>query len=110
LQGATLISGTPNVVEEFYNQIPGSQALDDGYYTFPCDDELPEIVFYFGGVAFPITQSFNTGLEDEGSPNCIGAIRGDQQGNSWTMGTAFMTNYYTIFDVGNQRVGFATLA
>jgi hypothetical protein len=110
LQGANAISGHPEDVRKFYRQIPGSQADDDGYYTFPCNTVLPVIAFYFDGIAFPITQSFNRGIDHEGSPNCYGSIVGNEKTDSWTMGLAFLANYYTVFDVGDKRVGFATLA
>jgi cathepsin D len=110
LQGANTISGNPDNVRNFYSKIPGSQTLGNGYYIFPCNTILPEIVFYFGGVAFPITKSFNRGVPYQGSPNCLGSIVADEVTNQWTMGTAFMTNVYTVFDVGNRRVGLATLA
>jgi hypothetical protein len=110
LQGANYITGHPNDVRDFYKQIPGSQAIDDGFYTFSCNTVLPDIAFYFDGVAFPITQNFNKGIEDEGSPNCVGSIVGIEETNTWTLGVAFMANYYTVFDVGTERIGFATLA
>jgi hypothetical protein len=109
-QGATLISGYPENVREVYKQIPGSQADGNGFYIFPCNTVIPDIAFYFDGVAFPITQNFNRGVTSAGSPYCYGSIMGDQPDNIWTLGTAFMANFYTVFDVGTKRVGFATLA
>jgi hypothetical protein len=110
LQGATLIYGHPNDVREFYKQIPGYQAIERGYYTYPCNTVLPDIAFYFDGVAFPITRNFNRGVHPQGSPNCVGSIVADEVNNAWTLGVAFMANYYIVFDVGNRKVGFATLA
>jgi hypothetical protein len=54
-----------------------------------------------------MTQSLNYG---QVSPtDCIGGIIGIDVG-FWALGAPFMTNYYTVFDVGNSQVGFATLA
>jgi hypothetical protein len=113
LQSAALISGPPLLVAQFYNHIPGAQPADgahDGYYIFPCNTDLPEIVFEFDGFAFPITHHFNLGPWQMGSSYCLGSILGTEAANVWTMGTIFMIDDYTIFDVGNRRVGFATLA
>jgi cathepsin D len=110
LQGANYIIGHPVGVHQLYKQIPGSQAIDDGFYIFPCNTVLPDIAFYFDGVAFPITQNFNLGLHEEGSPDCYGSIIANKGFDTWVLGIDFMTNYYTVFDVGTKRVGFATLA
>jgi hypothetical protein len=112
LQGATSILAHPEDVRKLYSQIPGSQAVANGFYIYPCNIVLPDIAFYFDGVAFPITQNFRHDRWNQGSPNCLGNIIGNSiiPINTWVLGAAFMANYYTIFDVGNKRVGFATLA
>jgi cathepsin D len=113
LQGAALISGPPVLVAQFYGHIPGAQpagAAHDGYYIFPCNTNLPAIIFEFEDIDFTITNKFNLGQWQVGSSYCLGAITGVEPTNVWTMGALFMTDYYTMFDVVNRKVGFATLA
>jgi hypothetical protein len=116
VQGTTLVIGDTTNVAAFYQQIPGAQDASStagaGFYTFPCSSTLPAVSFTIGGKDFPMTQSLNFGQVSQGSTDCIGSIVADASIGSqfWILGDAFMTNYYTVFDVGNSQVGFATLA
>ncbi len=108
-QGTSLVIGEAANVAALYALIPDSVLEDDGNYNFPCKSNLPDISFYFGGQAFSMTESFNYGPVFEGSTMCVGGIRARENVEWWTVGVTFMTNYYTIFDVGEVRVGFADL-
>jgi hypothetical protein len=110
LQGAAFISGPPELVDIFYDYIPDAQHANNGFYIFPCDTDLPDIVLHFGDVGYVLAHNFNRGPWQVGSPDCLGSIIAVQPANVWTIGTVFMSDYYTIFDVGNRRVGFAELA
>ena len=57
------------------------------------------------------TSSFNLGPVSDGSEDCIGSIVGHINWSEqlWYLGGALMENYYTIFDYGEERVGFADL-
>ncbi|KAF9221245.1 acid protease [Gyrodon lividus] len=108
--GTDLIWGHHWHVRTIYRAVGGTDASDTlygGYYTFPCD-EVPDIRFAFGDTSFPI--SINTGATFPGSEDCVGAIVGADLGElNWIVGSTFLRNVYTAFDVGNMRVGFAAI-
>ncbi|KIK91446.1 hypothetical protein PAXRUDRAFT_830850 [Paxillus rubicundulus Ve08.2h10] len=112
--GSTLIIGPPSDVASFYSALGGTDASStagQGYYTFPCDS-FPSVSFTFGGTSFPISnETLNVGQVSAGSSDCVSGIVGQDSADSfWIVGDVFLANVYTAFDVGNSRVGFATLA
>ncbi|KAF9223186.1 Asp-domain-containing protein [Gyrodon lividus] len=113
--GSELIHGPYQDVAILYETVGGTDAsyiLGEGYWTFPCDD-IPSVSFTIAGNSFFISDDeLNLGSSYYDSLDCVGAIIGDSFDGEcdWLIGTAFLSGVYTIFDVGNLRVGFATLA
>ncbi|KAF9220437.1 acid protease [Gyrodon lividus] len=108
--GSELIHGLPGDVAAFYEAIGGVPVPNNSeFYTFPCDD-VPSVSFTFSGTSFPIlAESLIFGTVDSESIECYGAIIVGSD-PYWIVGTAFLENVYTVFDVVNERVGFAMLA
>ncbi|CED82068.1 aspartic protease [Phaffia rhodozyma] len=111
--GTTLVYGPTAGVAALYAKIPGSASMADtygsdyqGYYTFPCS-AVPTVALTFGGSSFSVpTSAFNLGTVSSGSKQCVGGIVGQGDG-SWLVGDVFLQGVYSIYDVGNARVGFA---
>ncbi|KAI9449173.1 acid protease [Lactarius psammicola] len=112
--GNTLILGDNKTVQAIYDHIPGSALATDigpGLYTVPCSFNTT-ITVQFGGAKFKIDpQTFNLGSVSTKSTNCLGgmAVASDDF-PLWVIGDVFLQNVYTEFDVGNKRIGFASLA
>ncbi|KAF9218733.1 acid protease [Gyrodon lividus] len=97
--GSSLIHGHLEDVDVFYEAV-----------GVPCSD-IPSVSFIFGDTSFPIpTETFNKGFDPDDPYYCVGAIVASDDVPHWVVGTAFLNNVYTVFDVGQLRVGFARLA
>ncbi|KAF9228884.1 acid protease [Gyrodon lividus] len=108
--GSDLIHGSLDDVATFYELIGGVPVPGNHqFYAFRCDD-IPSVSFTFGGTSFPISAGsliFDHSKEDPSV--CYGAIVARNE-PYWVVGAVFFDNVYTVFDVANTRVGFATLA
>ncbi|KAF9226071.1 Asp-domain-containing protein [Gyrodon lividus] len=110
--GDDFIHGPPEDVAALYQAIGGTPLpTNSQLYTFPCDD-VPSVSFTFGDTSTSFLISAETiivGPVDEDPLDCIGAIIVANV-PFWVVGGAFLRNVYTVFDVANERVGFAELA
>jgi cathepsin D len=113
--GTTIMYGPPSAVQAVYAKIPGSKLYDsgNGFYSYPCNSP-PSVAFSWGGKAWKISAAnFNLGETSPGSGQCIGALSAQDLGlgsNVWLLGDSFMKNVYSVFNVGQNAVGFAQLA
>ncbi|KAG8973498.1 Type I transmembrane sorting receptor [Tulasnella sp. 425] len=112
--GTSLIYIPPSQAAALYSKIPGAQLHTDGtHYVFPCASAStmsPVGIAFSGSTSvFNIQPSqFNLGPIAQGSESCAGAIVSSGSEDSVALvGDAFISSWYSIFDYGNMRVGFA---
>ena len=91
-----------------------AQAGMGGQYSIPCDKkgELPTLSFTLGGKIFSL-ESAEYVLEMEllGKKMCtLGLMPMDvpkPAGPLWILGDVFLSKFFSVYDFGNDRVGFA---
>lgn len=111
--GTSLIFVPTDVATAIYSQIPGAQPATDpslqGFYTAPCDAiNNANVSFVFGGKSFNVDPAdFNLGAVQTGSNDCVAGVGDGGQSNLAILGDEFMKNWYSVFDLGGERVGFA---
>ncbi|CAM9190401.1 unnamed protein product [Pylaiella littoralis] len=107
--GTSLLVGPSEDVKEIASKVGAVQFIN-GEYLMPCSSELPALTFTIGGKEYTLSGDeyvMNAG----NSEVCVLAIMGmdvpEPAGPLWILGDVFMRKYYTVFDYGNARIGFA---
>mmetsp|Transcript_35123 Transcript_35123/g.47184 ORF Transcript_35123/g.47184 Transcript_35123/m.47184 type:complete len:84 (-) Transcript_35123:142-393(-) len=79
-----------------------------GQYTMDCEKlgDVPDLTVTINGSVYTVS---GRDLVMKAANTCLFAIMGMDipEGPQWILGDVFMRKYYTVFDYGNERVGFA---
>lgn len=85
----------------------GGESYDGSYYV-DCStlSSLPTVSFVIGGTTFTLAPSDYIVTVTGGPTNCMSSFQ-NMGTDFWILGDVFIGKYYTVFDLGNNQVGFA---
>lgn len=113
--GTSLIAGPSDDIERLHQAIGAQRNPMNGQYMLDCNrlDSMPTITFNIGGKPFPLTpQQYVERVKPIATMDvelCLSGFQGVDMptGPMWILGDVFIGQYYTVFDQGKDRVGFA---
>jgi hypothetical protein len=102
--GTSLLAGPTADVRLIAKKV-GATPLNERQYLIDCNKKLPTLTFTIGGKSF----SLDNYRIDAGQGVCIlGMMPIDvPSGAIWILGDVFLSQYYSVYDYDNARVGLA---
>ncbi|KAG9342658.1 hypothetical protein JZ751_016095 [Albula glossodonta] len=111
--GTSVISGPTNDILVL-QQLVGATPTSIGEYLIDCTrlSSLPQIAFTLNGVEYSLSADSYVRKEEVGGRHvCFSGFQAVDvpapAGPFWILGDVFIAEFYTIFDRGQDRVGFA---
>eukprot|EP00697_Spironema_sp_BW2_P011044 gnl/Spiro4/26604_TR13231_c1_g1_i1.p1 gnl/Spiro4/26604_TR13231_c1_g1~~gnl/Spiro4/26604_TR13231_c1_g1_i1.p1 ORF type:complete len:405 (-),score=111.05 gnl/Spiro4/26604_TR13231_c1_g1_i1:60-1235(-) len=111
--GTSLLVGPKAEITALLQKI-GATILFNGEATVDCSKigSLPEVEFNIGGKKFALKDSdYILKVSAGGQTECLVGFMGmdipKPMGPLWILGDVFLRRYYTVFDFGQNRLGFA---
>uniref|UniRef100_A0A8D0GRQ6 Peptidase A1 domain-containing protein n=1 Tax=Sphenodon punctatus TaxID=8508 RepID=A0A8D0GRQ6_SPHPU len=112
--GTSLLTAPQEIFSQLMQSI-GAEEDQNGQYVASCSniESMPTISFVISGTSFPLPPSAYV-MENNSGYCTIGIMPTylpSQNGQPlWILGDVFLRSYYSVYDVGNSQMGFATAA
>jgi len=113
--GTSMMTGPKEAVDKIVKMVGAEGA--QGVNMVDCDKlgSLPTFTITISGTKFPLTpEQYVMKITEMGQTMCLLAMMGMDipplAGPLWILGDVFHGPYYTIYDFGKERVGFAESA
>merc|ERR1719163_516461 len=107
--GTSLLAGPKDDVTKIATKLGATSVMNKEWVFTSCDKGGPDFTVTLGGKDY--TFKFADYTIKSGS-TCLFAMMGIDvpapNGPLWILGDVFMRKYYTVFDWGQKRLGFAT--
>lgn len=96
--------------DALHKQLFGDDLITDkkGNYAFPCDADSAKFSVSVNGHSFDVSVDDFKGKEyttDSLQGQCASMIQG-LDSEYWVFGAAFLSKFYTVFDLDNGQIGF----
>uniref|UniRef100_A0AC35TFW3 Peptidase A1 domain-containing protein n=1 Tax=Rhabditophanes sp. KR3021 TaxID=114890 RepID=A0AC35TFW3_9BILA len=106
--GTSLLGGPQAVTDSLAQALGGTYDQSQGLYQIDCAAKVADTILTIGGNKYTI-KSANM-IDNFGQNYCalnIFPFDFGGAGPSWILGDPFIRSYCNIYDIGNQRIGFA---
>ncbi|KAH9166026.1 acid protease [Lactarius sanguifluus] len=108
--GSTQVIGDARSVQAIYDQIPGSRDAGDWDYGQSLATSTLLFPLRSRERHSKLVPRLSILAVASGSSDCVGGFGASDDLEFWIVGDVFLQNVYTAFDLGHDRVGFASLA
>jgi len=109
IDSGTSLIGAPFEIADKINSWMGGTSIGQGLYAVDCStvSSLQDLAFKFNNVEYTLSPEdyIFKGKDQEGQVLCVSSIQAGAP--FWIMGDTFMRKYYTVFNFGDNTVGFA---